>query len=548
MNEPRNILDMLQNSAKNYGNRIALSEFENGELIEISFAKLNDLARRQCIFLKMHGGKPGSNIAISGPNSIDWVIRFFSIIYAGCTVVPIDPKLNAKSVEFILGFTNCSSFFIDDPSKVHQKYRDITSTIKVGWEPDRPSMVLQLEDIREETGESLIKKYDFDYGNPVQITEDSIAEILFTSGTTGDPKGVMLSHKNLMSNVIDIKKIVSYDDKETSFSILPLHHVYELTGGLLNNIYNGNTVHFCSKIDLPTMSKEMKIVQPSIWPVVPLILEKIYKGIKKSLEESLVRRALFYVAPKLFGKLVKHKIGLDKIKFILCGGAALNEEIERFLDKIGVKIVQGYGLSEASPLISVNPPTKVKFGSVGKIIKSCSVELRDKNDEGHGIIFAKGPNIFLGYYKNPESTNDVLKDGWLDTGDIGYLDDEDYLYITGREKFVIVNKGGKNIYPEEIEEHLKTSNLVKDSVVFSSDDKNIIVIIQPEELVFKNRHLDEVKKIIYDCVLDTNKQLESYKRINKVYITTNDFKKTSTQKIKRDFLRDFKSTDYILAN
>tara|TARA_B100001971_G_C18229782_1_gene563110 strand:- start:980 stop:1870 length:891 start_codon:yes stop_codon:yes gene_type:complete len=296
------------------------------------------------------------------------------------------------------------------------------------------------------------------------------------------------------------------------------------------------------------MSKEMKMTLPSIWPVVPLILEKIFKGIKKNLEESRIKSMLFYVAPKLFGILVKRKLGLDKVKFILCGGAPLNEEIERFLDRIGIKIVQGYGLSEASPLISVNPPTKIKFGSVGKIIESCDIELRDKNEDGHGIIFAKGPNIFLGYYKNPESTNEVLKDGWLDTGDIGYLDDEEYLYITGREKFVIVNKGGKNIYPEEIEERLKTSNLVKDSVVFSKDDKNIIAIIQPEELAIKDKHLDEVKKMVYKHVLDINKQLESYKRVNKVYITTNDFEKTSTQKIKRDFLKNLDINDYTLAN
>ena len=507
--QPKNLYEMLRNSAERYGQDTALTEIKKGKLVSISFSSLHSKALYRAKMLLESGIKPKSNVAISGPNSIDWVIGFFSIIYANCTVVPIDPKLNKQAVEFILQFTNASLI------------KNIPIT---------------------ETSEEL--------PSPL-IDEDSIAEILFTSGTTGDPKGVMLSHKNLISNLRDINQVIPFYNRDTiykSFSILPLHHVYELTGGLLNSIYNGNMVHFCSKIDLATMSKEMKMTLPSIWQVVPLILEKIFKGIKKNLEESIIKRTLFRITPKLFGILVKRKLGLDKVKFILCGGAALNEEIERFLDRIGITIVQGYGLSEASPLISVNPPTKTKFGSVGRIIESCNIELRDKNEEGHGIIFAKGPNIFLGYYKNPESTNDVLKDGWLDTGDIGYLDDEDYLYITGREKFVIVNKGGKNIYPEEIEERLKTSSLVKDSVVFSKDDQNIIAIIQPEELAIEGKHLDEIKKMVYNHVLDINKQLESYKRVSKVYITENDFEKTSTQKIKRDFLKNLDINDYTLAN
>ena len=566
-NGPKNLREMLENSAEKYENQVALSEFKNDELISTTFWELYLSALIQSEELIKLGAKKGDNIAISGLNSIDWVVSFFSIIFAGCTAVPIDPKMNKKSVEFILEFTDCTFFIVENDKKSNfdTKYQDISFPLnnsileKINRlrypsnKNSKSSIAAETIGITKSTATKWLRaeieeiKSLYSKETPV-IDNNSIAEILFTSGTTGEPKGVMLSHKNLISNVIDIKEFVLYDNNEISFSILPLHHVYELTGGLLNNIYNGNKVHFCSKIDLSTMSSEMKRIQPTIWPVVPLILEKIFKGIKKSLNESLTKRIIFYLLPKFFGNLIKKKLGLTKIKLILCGGAPLSLEIERFLDKVGITITQGYGLSEASPLISVNPPNKIKHGSVGKIIKSCSVVLKNKNSQGHGVIFAKGPNIFHGYYKNNLATEEVLDNGWLDTGDIGYFDKEDYLYITGREKFVIVNQGGENIYPEEIEEHLRASNLIKDSVIFSSDDKNIIAIIQPDESIIQNHNLEEIKKIIYNCVLNSNKQLESYKRINKVYITTKDFEKTSTQKIKRNFLRNLNINDYILAN
>ena len=506
MNHPNNLQELLKNSAEKFGERVALSEFVNGALSEITYKTLHEYALIGANNIVKTGLQPGENIAIKGSNSISWVVRFFSILYSGCTVVPIDPKLNKKSIDFILKFTN--SYLLEDVIK--EQDRDKISNLKT-------------------------------------IDSGSVAEILFTSGTTGEPKGVMLTHKNLISNLIDINKIIYFDYPVTSFSILPLHHVYELTGGLLNNIYNGNKVHFCSKIDISTMTKEMQIVKPAIWPVVPLILEKIFKGIKSSLQKSIMRQIIFNIAPKIFGRLVRKKMGLENVKFILCGGAPLNPEIEKFLDRINIQIIQGYGLSEASPLITVNPPEKIKFGSVGKVIDSCAVEIRKKNEDGHGIIYAKGSNIFKGYYKNLESTQEVLENGWLNTGDIGYFDSDQYLYITGREKFVIVNAGGKNIYPEEIEENIKTSNLIKDVVVFSNDDKNIIAIIQPDEFIFKNTDIDELKRVISNYILDSNKNFESYKRINKVYLTNKDFNKTSTQKIKRDFLRNFNPSDYDLA-
>lgn len=295
------------------------------------------------------------------------------------------------------------------------------------------------------------------------------------------------------------------------------------------------------------MIKEMKEIKPTIWPVVPLILEKIHNGLNKKISQSIVQRVLINIAPKLFGRVLKHKLGLDNLKLLLSGGAALNSKVESFFKKIGMPITQGYGLSEASPLISVNPLGKEKIGSVGKVIESCKIRITNLNDDGHGVIKAKGPNIFLGYYKNKKGTDEVLEDGWLNTGDIGYLDEENYLYITGRDKFVIVNKGGKNIYPEEIEEFFSSSIYIEDIVVFSNNDKDIIALIYPEEELIKTKNIEEIRKIIYKEGIEINKKLESYKRVNKFYITLDQFEKTSTQKIKRTFLKEVNLKRYISA-
>ena len=203
-------------------------------------------------------------------------------------------------------------------------------------------------------------------------------------------------------------------------------------------------------------------------------------------------------------------------------------------------------ISEASPLLSVNILGQEKIGSVGKVIDSCRIKIINANSLGHGTILVKGPNVFLGYYKNKEATDDVLQDGWLNTGDIGYVDEEGFLYITGRDKFVIVNKGGKNIYPEEIEEFFSSSTHVKDIVVFSKDDENIIAIILPDDELI-SRDINEIKKIINEECQRINKKLEAYKRVNKFYITLEEFEKTSTQKIKRSFLKNINLRDYILT-
>ena len=537
--EIRNLYTLVKNSANSFPERIALSEYKKEKLNSLLYSELLSAIDKKAEELYKIQIKAGSNVALAGSNSIDWVVTFFSIIKIGCVVVPIDPKMNKKGIEFILEFTNSKLFLVDNvknfniSTKLKSLIHSMNSVeIKVqGKGSKNMQPLVLLKNIRS------LKR---------EINND-IAEILFTSGTTGTPKGVVLTQNNLLSNIKDIHSMLPLENHQKSFSILPLHHVYELTCGLLHNISRGNHTHLCSKIDITNMAKEMNQFQPTVWPVVPLILEKIYKNINKTISRSNIKMIIFKLFPKLFGLILRRKLGLKKLKVILSGGAPLNSDVETFFTNIGLPITQGYGLSEASPLISVNPMNNQKIGSVGRIISSCKVVIKNPNDKGHGLIMAKGPNIFPGYYKNKELTDEILKDGWLNTGDIGFIDEEGYLYITGREKFVIVNKGGLNIYPEEIEEFFSSSIYIKDIVVFSDDNENIIALIRPDEEFVKDKDESEIGKVIYSNCIQINKGLESYKRVKKFYLSSHDFEKTSTQKIKRSFLKNINLEDYSLA-
>ncbi|TFG74484.1 MAG: hypothetical protein E4H21_10760 [Thermodesulfobacteriales bacterium] len=295
--------------------------------------------------------------------------------------------------------------------------------------------------------------------------------------------------------------------------------------------------------------EDLKAAKPTIWLNTPLLLEKLYWKIEKELSsqkgfKKLITKAL---PNSLIGKKIKQNLGLERSRLIVSGGAALPAGISDGFKKYGIDVIQGYGLSEASPLISVNPPGKSKSGSIGMIIPSVEVEIRDIDSEGNGEIVARGPNIMKGYYNNQASSDEILtSDGWLLTGDIGYFDKDGYLYITGRKKFVIVTKGGKNVFPEEIEEKLTKSVYIEEALVFSPNDVDIQALIYPnmDEVINKleslgNQLSDEnIREFIKAEVRNTNRTLQSYKKIRDFAIRKEEFPKTTTRKIKRFLFKD----------
>ncbi len=383
----------------------------------------------------------------------------------------------------------------------------------------------------------------------VDVSENDLSEILFTSGTTGNPKGVMLTHKNIISNVEDIYSFLDINPGDRAFSILPIHHSYEKTGGLLSTFYSGISIYYGRGLKPRELIEDLKYVKPTIWINTPLLLEKLILRINKELDSQKgIKKYFIKFLPKsLLAKSIKNKLGLNDIRLLVSGGAGLPEWVFDGFKNLGITIIEGYGMSETSPLISANPVSKERKGSVGLVIDSDDVEIRDLDDEKNGEILVKGPNVMQGYFKNEEETNSIFTtDGWLKTGDIGYFDEDGYLYITGRKKFIIVTRGGKNIFPEELEEKLTKIPLIEEALVFSPDDKEIQTILFPsidEYRIISNKDRvdykdEELYNILEKEIKILNRQLEPYKRISKFAVKLDEFPKTTTRKIKRFHFKD----------
>lgn len=377
--------------------------------------------------------------------------------------------------------------------------------------------------------------------NKITVNPNDLCEILFTSGTTGNPKGVMLTNKNIMSNVEDIYSFLDLKKGDTAFSILPIHHAYEKTCGLLATFYSGVHVYYSRSIKPREMLEDMQDAKPTVWINTPLVLEKLFQRMQKEIHNQKgMKKLLMNILPKkIIGRKIKKQLGLDNIRMIVSGGAALPDRVSTGLENLGFPLIQGYGLSETAPLISANPPLKPKNKSVGMIIESDEVEIRNLDEEGNGEIWVKGPNIMKGYYNNEEATKETISGEWLNTGDVGYFDEESFLYITGRKKNIIVTKGGKNIYPEEIEEALLKSIFIAEAFVFSPDDNTIQTIVYPDpDETSELENKDELWNLINIEIKNINATLQPHKRINNFAIRLEEFPKTTTRKIKRFCFKD----------
>ena len=375
--------------------------------------------------------------------------------------------------------------------------------------------------------------------------------LLFTSGTTGNAKGVCLSQRNICSNILSTYGIVKVKRSDLFFSILPLHHTYECTLGFLLPIYSGASIAYCD--GLRYIVKNINEYHPSVILCVPLLLENVHKNIVKSMNKSLPEKYQkqnenpYYDLPFFIKKIVKSKVKNSlggRLRVFIVGAASVNPNISKDFRTLGLNTLQGYGLTECSPLVAGNTDFFQKDDSAGLPIPNVTYKIDKPNEEGIGEIIVKGPNVMLGYYNNDEETKKVLKDGWFYTGDLGKIDDNGYLYITGRCKSVIVTKNGKNIYPEEVEYYLNDNPLISESLVLgihkeNDDETYVNAQILPnieaitEYLKGSVPTKEEIKKIISDVVSSVNSKLPNYKHIKNFIIRDKEFEKTTTQKIKR---------------
>ena len=531
--------ELIEFSTDKYGDNIAYRTPGENAIYQLTYGQVLDRVKKLARHLRELGVEKGDHVAILGENRPEWGISLFAVSWIGAVAIPLDARAPLDNHKFVLSFSSVKAVIVSG-----------------SYHTGIQSVAHELKDLRHiipmDTIEDICGRYASGAGME-NIDPQSLLEILFTSGTTGDPKGVMLSHRNIMSNVDDIHRTINFNPGDRAFSILPVHHSYECTAGLIATFGSGMSVFYGRGLKPRELLQDLKLARPTIWLSAPLILEKLYLRIHKEASgQTGIKGFITNLVPKnLIRRKIRQSLGFDDMRLIVSGGAALPGWISEGLYDYGLKVIQGYGLSEASPLITVNPPSSPKPGSIGMVIPSNDVEIRDIDSEGNGEIAARGPNIMIGYYKNRPATEETITgDGWLLTGDIGYFDEDGYLYITGRKKFVIVTRGGKNVYPEEIEEKLMKSPLIEEALVFSPDDASIQALLYPrmDEAARKLEQMGEhatpenIWELLRDEVRKTNRELEAYKKVRHFAVKLEEFPKTTTRKIKRYLFRDLNLT------
>lgn len=546
--EIEDLKDMLEKTANKNSTKIAFKvKDSNGKIINKTYIDFkNDVQNLATKLMQM--GMQNQRIAVMGKNSYFWAISYLAATIIGI-VVPIDKEASKENVKEFLNVSNAKAIIADN--KYLNEIFEIKSKLKnevLLIDIQNTSQYTNLSDLITE-GKKIIENGNKDYEN-IKINPDEMKILLFTSGTTGNSKAVMLSHKNICSNIISIASIVKVDNSTKVLSILPLHHTYECTIGYLLVIYGGGTICYCD--GLRYITKNIQEYQPTFILCVPLLLENVYKKVIKTLKSSLPEKytkdesKIIDNLPFYLKGIVKRKVKKSlggKIKTFIVGAAAIKPELVEAFFKLGIKVLQGYGLTECSPLVAGNNDFYYKAASCGMPIPNVEYKIDNPNDEGIGEIIVKGQNIMLGYYGNEEATKKVLVDGWFHTGDLGYIDNEEFLYISGRSKNMILTKNGENIYPEEIENILNDDDLIEESLVIGTsngkDDVQVKAKIFPnieaikEYLGNKIPTKEEISKILNEAVKKANEKLPNFKHIKSFKIMDEDFERTTTNKVKR---------------
>lgn len=565
--------DALETSCEMYGDKVQFHQMMPGEshYTEITYREANeDIKAIGTSLCKL--GLQGKHIGVVGNNCYEWAESYFAVIAGTGVVIPLDKELNEEeltqlSAEGELSAVICTAKHYEIFKRIKESGRTQIQYV-IGITPakrndsfinnmaheDEEKGYLSWNLLREQ-GRMLIAEGNRDFLD-AQILNDKLAAIIFTSGTTGHSKGVMLSHKNLCSNVMIAPVYLRVNPEDIFFSILPIHHTYECTCTMIEGMYCGASMAFCR--GLKYITKDMQEVKPTMVLAVPLIYEKFYNTILKTLrkqgKEKLVNMVFkinnvtskIGIRPsKLLAKKIMANFG-GRIRVFIAGGAKMNPDVLEFFKQMDVISLQGYGLSETSPMVALNPD-KWKFmnsEAAGKVLMFTDCKIVDEDENGNGEICFKGPQVMLGYYKNPEATAEVLRDGWFHTGDIGYLDKKNYIYITGRKKNVIITANGKNVFPEELEEYLLKSRFISECMIWGEEEnegshkRGIYATVRiDEENVLEelgeNCTEEQIEALINSEIDAINSKQPLFKRVNQVIIRKREFNKTTAMKIRR---------------
>lgn len=501
-------------------------------------------------------GLKGKRIAVISENRYEWCVAYLAACCGTGVIVPLDKALPANELESLIIRSGVEAIFYSN------KYNEVMQDIKQRRTTDlRYYISMDLEKMKNgiyseheliKKGKELIEKGNRNFLD-AKINNEEMACMLFTSGTTSMSKAVMLSHKNICTNLMDIASVLKIDEDDTLLSFLPLHHTFECTVGFLYVLYKGASIAYCEGIR--HIANNIKEFEITAMISVPALYENIYKRVMKSIEKK-GKLAEVEKIMKLSGML--SKVGIDfrkkmfkevheslgpKLRLMVNGGAALDYEVEKGFNELGFRIVQGYGLTETSPVIAAGTDFDQRIGSVGKIFPSLKVKIVNKNENGVGEILVKGPSVMLGYYQNEEANKAVFEKGWLHTGDLGYIDKKGFLFLAGRKKSVIVLKNGKNVYPEEIESIINRIDGVKESFVYGKPEENneddlklCVKIVYDKDLIkeiYNANAEEEIKNALWIKIKEVNRTMPPYKYIKEIIISEEELIKTTTLKIKR---------------
>ena len=551
----RDLKEMLQKSGEVYGDRPAyiFKTEEEGKFREITHKEFrNDINNLGTALIDL--GLKNKRIAVISENRYEWCVAYLAIVTGTGVVVPLDRALPDNEIENLILRSEVEAIFYSNKySEVMNRLKEQGNTnikyfISMDLEQEQNGIYAEKQLIDQ--GKKLIEQGNRDFLD-AKINAEEMSIMLFTSGTTAMSKAVMLSHKNICSNLIDIASVIKIDEYDRFLSFLPLHHTFECTVGFLYPVSKGGAIAFCEGIrHIADNIKEFRI---TAMISVPVLFENMYKKVMKGIEKKgkleTVKKGIkisqfllkfgIDIRRKLF-KEIHDNLG-GKVRLFVAGGAALDPEAEKGFNALGFTMYQGYGLTESSPVIAAEDDKYQRLGSIGKAFPSLDVKIAEPNEEGVGELLAKGPTIMLGYYDNEEATKETIEDGWLHTGDLAKIDKDGYIFICGRKKFVIVLKNGKNIYPEELETLINKIEGVKESFVYGrpeddGDYKICAKIVYDKELMeelYHEKEEEKIKEIIWQEVKKVNKTMPAYKYIRDIIVTEQDLIKTTTQKIKR---------------
>ena len=553
--EFKNLKELFKDAIEKYSNNNAFiiknKAGTNEKYTNITYKEFGlDIDSLGSILIKK--GLKGKRIAVIGPNRYEWMVTYLATVNGVGIVVPLDKGLPEKEIESLLQRSKADVVVFDKSynNVMKQLQEDKTTNVEYFICMDEDNDFTYLNTLIEE-GKKLLEEGYEEFIN-AEINEEEMKVILFTSGTTSASKAVMLSHKNIASNLYALQLAEKIYDTDVNLAFLPFHHTFGSTG-LMLFLISGATNVFCDGIrHIQTNLKEYKV---TTFVCVPLLLESMYKKIMNEVEKKGKTKLIKTVIPicNFLAKIgidVKRKVFKDihaplgsNLRFVVSGASAIDKKVAKGFNDFGILTVQGYGLTETSPVLTAENEKCIRYGSIGYPLANVEIKIDNPNEEGIGEIVAKGPNVMLGYYENEEATNEVIQidengDRWFHTGDLAYRDKDGYIFIAGRKKNVIVLKNGKNVYPEELEILVNNLPYVSESMVFGMPkDDDLVVsvkIVYNKEYKEENNFTEEdLKNKIWEDIKEINKEVPTYQHIKNLIITDEPMIKTSTAKVKR---------------